>query len=358
MDRKRRNLALITAIAVGIMPAAIGMISCSDSPTAPAKKVEKSLKIAFLSDRDGNAEIYIMDADGSNQKNLTNNAASDEAFSWSPDGSRIAFASTRDGAHEIYSMNADGTNQTRLTQVMNLDAICPVWSPDGKKIAFASWGGDNYEILVMNDDGTNLTNLTHLPSHDINPTWSPDGSRIAFISADSTWNLWHELRIMNADGTDRHAVITYNHILRNPVWSPADTLIAFEMSSDPRYSNIWVNGTPGQLTPQGSGTNANHAWSPGGSRLAFTSTRAGNGEIYVTDVDGTNQARLTYSNWEPLGEATDFPSWTPDGSKIVFASSQTGNWEIYIMTADGATVTRLTNNAAMDALPQCSMSQY
>jgi Tol biopolymer transport system component len=93
-------------------------------------------------------------------------------------------------------------------------------------------------------------------------------------------------------------------------------------------------------------------------KIAFLSDRDGNAEIYVMDVDGTNQTRLTYSNWEPLGEATDFPAWTPDGSKIAFASGQTGNWEIYIMTADGATVTRLTNNAAMDLAPQCSMSQY
>jgi Tol biopolymer transport system component len=211
----------------------------------------------------------------------------------------------------------------------------------------------------MNADGTNLTNLTHLPSHDIDPAWSFDGSRIAFISADSTWNIWHEIRIMNADGTGLRGLVGYNHTLRYPVYSPADTLIAFEMRDDDSgYSNIWVTGAPGQLTPQGSGANANHTWSPDGSKLAFTSTRDGKAEIYIMDVDGTNQTRLTYSNWEPFGESTDFPAWTPDGSKIVFASNQTGNWEIYIMTADGATVTRLTNNAAMDMLPQSSMSQY
>jgi len=92
---------------------------------------------------------------------------------------KIAFASQRDGNWEIYAMNADGTNSIRLTQ-HSADDMYPSWSPDGRKIAFASMRDGNWEIYVINANGTNLTNLTKHPSYDTNPSWSPRGTKIAF----------------------------------------------------------------------------------------------------------------------------------------------------------------------------------
>jgi Tol biopolymer transport system component len=126
-------------------------------------------KIAFSSDRDGNTEIYVMNAqDGSNQTRLTDNAASDEFPSWSPDGTKLAFTSDRDGNTEIYVMNAqDGSNQTNLTIDSATDEF-PSWSPDGTKIAFVT-GAD---IYVMNaQDGSNQTNLTIDSATDEFPDW-------------------------------------------------------------------------------------------------------------------------------------------------------------------------------------------
>jgi len=357
MDRKGRNLALITTLALGTTLAAIGMISCSDSPTAPPKKVEKTLKIAFASNRDGNEEIYVMNADGSNQRNLTNNAARDQAFSWSPDGSRIVFTSDRGGVFGIYSMNADGTDQKRLTQFWGDFDARPVWSPDGRRIAFASYVNGSYEIQVMNSDGTNLINVTNLPSFDFEPTWSPDGSEIAFITGDSLpdGRPWYGVNIMNADGTNRDTPIAATWIFGSLVWSPQDDLIAFWQSgwSDRQHSDICLldHHAWRQLTSDPS-LNYNPAWSPDGSKLAFVSNRDGAFEIYAMEADGTNQTRLTYSTGV-LAEAL-CPSWTPDGSGIVFTSNQTGNFEIYIMR--GFTVARLTNNDAIDVLPSCAMS--
>ena len=88
------------------------------------------VKIAFYSDRDGNYEIYVMDADGSNPTNLTNNPANDGAQAWSPDGSKIAFGSSRDGNMEIYIMDTDGSNPTNLTNNPAWDDF-PAWSPSG-----------------------------------------------------------------------------------------------------------------------------------------------------------------------------------------------------------------------------------
>ena len=155
-------------------------------------------QIAFSSDRDRNSEIYLMDANGRNQRNITNHPDRDSGPSWSPDGKRIAFSSYRDGhpdrrpgwlTSEIYVMDADGGNQQNITDHPNSD-LSPAWSPDGKRIAFGSdrdeildiHGFPTYEIYVMDADGENPQNLTNNRHDDWAPSWSPDGKRIVFIS--------------------------------------------------------------------------------------------------------------------------------------------------------------------------------
>ena len=128
-----------------------------------------------------------MDADGGNQQRLTNNRHDDRDPSWSPDGKRIAFVSERDGNREIYVMNADGGKPKNLTK-NPLDDRYPSWSPDGKRIAFTSERDDDREIYVMDVDGGNPQNLTNNPLDDWYPSWSPDGERIAFTSG-SNWNI-------------------------------------------------------------------------------------------------------------------------------------------------------------------------
>ena len=130
-------------------------------------------RIAFRVEGDGNIEIYVMYADGSNQVNLTNNTAFDSEPAWSPDGSKIAFVSVvseRDGNIEIYVMDADGSNQVNLTNnVASDDNIA--WSPDGSKIAFLSSRDGNGEIYVMEADGSNQVRLTNT-ANNFNPVWS------------------------------------------------------------------------------------------------------------------------------------------------------------------------------------------
>ena len=116
--------------------------------SAPAQAPQQP-QILFTSNRDGNYEIYVMDADGKNQRNLTNNPALDVASSWSPDGQKIAFASDRGGGYEIYIMNSNWRDIRRLMNKPAGDG-CPVWSPDGRQIAFCSYRDGNSEIYVMN----------------------------------------------------------------------------------------------------------------------------------------------------------------------------------------------------------------
>ena len=144
-------------------------------------------QIAFISDRDGNREIYLMRADGTGLVNLTNNPAVDEGPVWSPDGSKILFETNRDGNWAVYVMNADGSGVNRL---LSTGGFAPAWSPDGTKIAFDFHDG-NFGIYVMNADGSGLTRLASNAADDRVPAWSPDGGKIAFMSfRDGNWEIY------------------------------------------------------------------------------------------------------------------------------------------------------------------------
>ena len=124
-----------------------------------------------------------MDANGGNQRRLTNHPNYDEAPSWSPDGRSIAFDSAREGVgeYEVYVMDANGENQSRLTRTPGVgkNNLNPVWSPDGGSIVFASTRDGNPEIYVMDVDGSNQRRLTYHPDYD----WSPDWFDPAFARA-------------------------------------------------------------------------------------------------------------------------------------------------------------------------------
>jgi Tol biopolymer transport system component len=158
---------------------------------------------------DPDSEIWVMNIDGSGKRQLTFNDASDGGVAtWSPDGSKIAFRSSRDSAdpdrpnHEIYIMNADGTNQHNITNNPT-EEVLPDWSPDGKKIAFVSNRGGDFAIYTMATDGSKVQKLTEDSMYAGNPRWSPDGKRILF--ADGFCHTCeeeneHDLWVMKADG--------------------------------------------------------------------------------------------------------------------------------------------------------------
>jgi tol-pal system beta propeller repeat protein TolB len=154
-------------------------------------------KILFWSDRDGNPDVFVMHADGSNPVNLTRHPAEDLEATWSPDGTFIAFRSLRSGGGDIYVMNADGSNVRLLVGGPGQEAN-PRWSPDGNHIAFDSDQAGNFEIFVIRVDGTGLTRLSDHPDVDTTPSWSPDGRMLAF-STRRDGNF--EVYVMNVDGT-------------------------------------------------------------------------------------------------------------------------------------------------------------
>jgi Tol biopolymer transport system component len=139
-------------------------------------------KLAFISDRTGDVEVFVMDADGSNVDQLTDSAGEDWHPDWSPDGSQILFTSKRNGTWDVFVMDADGSNVSQLTPT-NEDEWRPTWSPDGSQIAFAGMRQGRWHIFVMDADGSNVRQITDSTSDDFEPVWSPNGDRLAYASA-------------------------------------------------------------------------------------------------------------------------------------------------------------------------------
>ena len=154
-------------------------------------------RVVFVSYRTGNSEIFVMDSDGKNVRQLTDDPGDDWHPAWSADGSQIAFASTRTGDFELYVMDSEGGNVRQITESLETD-WSPAWSPDGEKIAFASRRAGNWDVYLVNLDGGDARPLTDGPETDLAPVWSPDGRHLAFASDRSgTMGVY----VMSADGT-------------------------------------------------------------------------------------------------------------------------------------------------------------
>ena len=271
------------------------------------------------------------DDSDSGVRRLTDDRGKDQAPAWSPNGRQIAFSSSRDGNVDIYVMAADGSDVRRLTDHLSGDRS-PAWSPDGRHLAFSSSrdGGDD-DIYVMAVDGSGVRRLTDHLSEDRSPAWSPDGRHLAFSSSrDGNVDIY----VMAVDGSGVRRLTDHLSEDRSPAWSPDGRHLAFSSSRDGGDNDIYVMAADGsgvrRLTDDG-GNDQAPAWSPNGRHLAFSSSRdGGDNDIYVMAADGSGVRRLTDD-----GGNDQAPAWSPDGRHLAFSSDRGGNLRIYMMDGDG-----------------------
>jgi WD40 repeat protein len=267
-------------------------------------QVSANGKIVFDSDKTGNFDVFTVDADGSNEQQLTHNGADDYDPAWSPDGSKIAFSSNRSGNYEIWTMNADGSGLTQLTKDPHFDAA-PDWSPDGSQIAFESDRSGNVDVWTVDLSTGTLHRRTASPGLDEFPSWSPDGLHIAF---DSDRSGDFEVYMMKTDGSD-----------------------VTDISNDATASD------------------GGASWSPNAGTLAFGSDRSGQFEVYAYVFNTHKLKRITLSQGFD-GEQ----SYSPDGSLLAFSSDRGGSKQIWVMTKDGHFSWQYTDGGDVSELPDWS----
>ncbi|HET6770367.1 MAG TPA: hypothetical protein VFH75_01840, partial [Actinomycetota bacterium] len=282
---------------------------------------------------EGDADIFVIHPDGGPAHNLTRHPANDFSPEWSPDGSRIAFRTNRDGNHEIYVMDADGSDPINVTRTPDDEERSPAWSPDGTQIAFSSDRHHDRDIYLMNADGSNVLRLA-LPGMQEYPTWSPDGAEIAFTSYCASCSD-AALFVMNVDGTNARQIVASAGW---PDWSPDGSAIAYDTRA--QDGTVGVHATApiagGTSRPLVQGLQGD--WSPDGSQLTYTVAtgmlheKGSNllGDLYVAGADGRDVLRLT-----DTPEAFEFePTWRPseDGSSEVEAPVTKGEISPFLST--------------------------
>lgn len=276
--------------------------------------------LVFTSERDGNWEIYRMDADGRNVVRLTETEISEGGADWSPDGRSLVFWSRRDGNADVFVMGADGRSPRNMAYdpaENGFEEFYLRWHPGGDLIAFFSnrFGNEGYGCAVhrvglMNVAGgiESMYPLTGLIGNQETLDWSPDGGQLAFSSK-------------SCAGTGVN--------LQLYLWHRADESVT-QLTKD-----AFINAGP--------------AFSHDGRFLAYHSFRDGNSEIMLLDLESGEAVNLTN---HPAKDS--HPTWSPDDRQIAFVTDRDGNDEIYVMDVAGTNLQNLTNHPARDFEPRWS----
>jgi len=265
-------------------------------------------KIAMTCDMTGKKEIYVMNYDGTEARQVTRHRSIAFAPAWSPDGTRIAYSLFNRHANNIknidlYEFNFT-TNTIRLLSKRKGINSGAAYSPDGKKIAVTMSYQGNPEIYLLDLATQNVTKLTQSFGVDVDPAWSPDGQQIAFVSSKTGMPMVFTMKV--ADKTTQRLTFAgrYN---ATPSWSPRKNKIAFAGWIDKFFDIFLMNpdGTHIERLTKDQGNNEDPVFSPDGNFLAFSSNRTGQKNIYVMNTDGTFVKRLTFG----MGNCVS-PKWS------------------------------------------------
>ncbi|GJQ42697.1 MAG: DUF5050 domain-containing protein [Ignavibacteriota bacterium] len=324
--------------------------SCKERITEPDIS-QLNYEIVFNSNRDGNFEIYVMNADGSNQTRLTNNNVKDWFPKWSPDGERIAYLSEVNGKNQLFVMNKDGSNQKQISFDLNIynGYEWIEWSPDGAKILiqvfseqnirqiyiinadgsnqalliegnYPNWveqnkiifGGDG--ICSINSDGSNLIQITDGTIFDFCPVVSPHYDKIIFRSFRDNDSGKASLHIMNLDGSDIKELSKKDPIIKSS-FSPINTDILFVAPETVLgfYDKIFrvnINTNNEELIIDLGSAQSTPVYSSDGNKIVFsTFTNDGRADIYIKNLSNGSITKLT--NYQGVFPINDYPDWNP-----------------------------------------------
>lgn len=266
----------------------------ASTPTDAAPAINVSGQIVYQTTYD----TFSINPDGSNNTLLVQNVL---VYTLSPDGTQYAYLFRPEGSakQEIFLMNADGSNQRQLS-TNHPEYIGPSfidWSPDGTKIIFAS-DSNGYDLFTTTIDGNDVSQLTHDSNNDRSPSWSPDGQKIVFISSSNVYT-------MNSDGTDRKQLTSEGHN-DSPVYSPDEKLIAFLSAKEGYDYYVYImnaDGTGQRLLSNIKASWNSLAWSPDGKWLAFKPAD-GASQIICINIDSSETLEIkgffvSIVDWRP-----------------------------------------------------------
>lgn len=256
-------------------------------------------------------------------------------------GSKIYFVSNRSGSKEIWSMDYDGANQKQLTFYNSISTM-PSVSPDGSRIAFTSWTAGQPQLLVHS-----LETLRRIPFYNQragatqNMSYTPDGKQVVFSSSASGYS---QIYTANPDGSGMRRLTNTRAVEVEPKVNPKtgnDVVFVSGRSGPPQLYRMNIDGADVQRLTTGEGQATNPSWNPQGTHIAFAWTRGydpGNFNVFVMDVATREYVQLTSGSGR-----NENPSWAPDGKHIVFASDRGGRMQIWSMLADGTQLRQLTS---------------
>ncbi len=290
-----------------LQPSRVATLAASPVPTALAPSPTGTRapaappqgQIVFVTERAGFNSIFIMNADGSDQRPLVPHQGNyyDYAPAVSADGLRLAFSSNRErpGTDNIYLMNMDGSGLTKITSTADTKNASSSWFPDGRRLAFASNRTGKWQAYTMNADGTDVRQVISSDQDIVNVEVSPDGRTLAYTCG-------IELCLANADGSNQRILIR-NGLRKDLIaWSPDSSMLSYAQNS------------------------------PGTSRTT----------LHVADVQGNDREIIPNGAW---------PAWSPDGTRLAFGSDASGTMNLYLYDFSSGEIQRLTNTRAADYTP-------
>ncbi len=263
-------------------------------------------KIAYVAERSGARELFVMDYDGHEPRQVTVDGFLNLMPQWSPDRKFLVFTSFRSrGKQTILLIELATGKRWTMVAYRGLN-ITPAFSPDGAYLAFTSSRDGNAEIYRLDTRTKEVIRLTNHRAGDLSPAWSPTGREIVFTSDRGGGP---QLYLMSADGSNVRRLTFVGEYNASPAWSPRGTWIAHVCRTERHDYKVCITTPDGRTRRQltvGTGVDDSPSWSPDGRHLVFSSMSGGKSHIYLVNADGADMERLTVGKSHHSS-----PSWSP-----------------------------------------------